>query len=49
MYITLGISIIVASFILAILVLIAGKKPGFMEDYYIIIFNTSKLSKGLTT
>jgi hypothetical protein len=45
----LGISVAVASFVLAVLALMAGKKPGFMEDYHIIIFDTSELGKGLTT
>ncbi|KAM7188455.1 Actin cortical patch SUR7/pH-response regulator PalI [Naviculisporaceae sp. PSN 640] len=36
-----------ASFILVLLALLAGSKPGHMEDYDILTFNTSALGKNL--
>lgn len=36
-----------ASFILVLLALLAGSKPGYMEDYDILTFNTSALGKNL--
>src|SRR5688572_27692372 len=49
MYISIILSIvaIIVSFVLAILALIAGKSIGFIEDYYILMLNTSKLGKNL--
>ncbi|KAJ9129839.1 hypothetical protein NKR23_g12442 [Pleurostoma richardsiae] len=35
------------SFILAILAVVAGRQPGFMEEYYVIMFNTSALGRNL--
>jgi hypothetical protein len=45
----IGIPIVgsLAAFILVLLALLAGSRPGFMEDYDIMAFNTSGLGKNL--
>ncbi|KAK1829923.1 actin cortical patch SUR7/pH-response regulator pali [Podospora conica] len=45
----IGIPIIasLAAFILLLLALLAGSRPGFMEDYDLVAFNTSGLGKNL--
>ncbi|KAJ2903741.1 uncharacterized protein MKZ38_009393 [Zalerion maritima] len=40
-------AVVIASLVLAVLALIAGKHPGFMEDYHIIMLNTTYLGKNL--
>jgi hypothetical protein len=39
--------VIIASLVLAILALTAGMRPGFKEDYHIVMLNTSNLGKNL--
>jgi hypothetical protein len=41
------IAVAITSFVLAILALVAGKDPGFMEDYHVIMLNTTSLGKNL--
>lgn len=45
----IGIPIVtsLAAFILVLLALLAGSRPGFMEDYDLVAFNTSGLGKNL--
>ncbi|KUI73509.1 hypothetical protein VM1G_09089 [Cytospora mali] len=45
MKLTVGIPLVlsIAAFALALVALLAGKDPGMMEDYHIIVFNTSTL------
>ena len=45
----IGIPIVgsLAAFILVLLALLAGSRPGFMEDYDLITFNTSALGQNL--
>lgn len=44
---TVGIPLIfsIVAFALALVALLAGKDPGMMEDYYIVVFNTSTLGQ----
>jgi len=41
--VAVGIPIAVVSLVLTVLALIAGMSPGFMEDYHILLLNTSTL------
>jgi hypothetical protein len=36
-----------ACLVLTLLALLAGKEPGFMEDYHVVFFNTSRLGQNL--
>ncbi|KAG8162259.1 hypothetical protein KVR01_008024 [Diaporthe batatas] len=49
MYPIAGVSALltIISFVLVILTIFAGNKPGFMEDYHILYFNTSTLGENL--
>lgn len=37
----------IIAFVTSLLALMAGRKPGFMEDYHIVAFNTSDLGHNL--
>ncbi|RAL58086.1 hypothetical protein DID88_009699 [Monilinia fructigena] len=37
----------IVTFVLAMLCLFAGNKPGFMEDYHIVTLNTSEVGQNL--
>ncbi|KAI1207645.1 actin cortical patch SUR7/pH-response regulator pali [Annulohypoxylon truncatum] len=43
----IGIIIAFITLVLTVLALTAGSKPGFMEDYHILLFNTSTLGQNL--
>ncbi|KAF3768303.1 hypothetical protein M406DRAFT_249383 [Cryphonectria parasitica EP155] len=45
----IGMPIMIISLVLTMLALIAGKSPGFMEDYHILLLNTSMLDQNLLT
>ncbi|KUI72484.1 hypothetical protein VM1G_07624 [Cytospora mali] len=49
MYPIPGVSVLFAitSFVLVMLTIFAGNKPGFMEDYHVLYFNTSALGENL--
>ncbi|KAI3401091.1 hypothetical protein diail_236 [Diaporthe ilicicola] len=49
MYPIAGVSALltIVSFVLVMLTIFAGNKPGFMEDYHILYFNTSTLGENL--
>ncbi|KUI60919.1 hypothetical protein VP1G_08116 [Cytospora mali] len=49
MYPIPGVSVLFAiiSFVLVMLTIFAGNKPGFMEDYHVLYFNTSTLGENL--
>lgn len=49
MYPIPGVSVLLAavSFILVMLTIFAGNKPGFMEDYHVLYFNTSTLGQNI--
>ncbi|KAG6360873.1 hypothetical protein INS49_011940 [Diaporthe citri] len=49
MYPIAGVSVLltIVSFVLVMLTIFAGNKPGYMEDYHILYFNTSTLGENL--